>query len=350
MRMRRETLTSNAAVLFAVIISLQALPAVLPTSAGTGASTSASLIVFPDGWVDVTVSVVVNDSSPLVFRLDGEPHYLLVEGDGLLLNYTSDGRVVRVDPMGSSVVNISYQTPSLTSKVGAVWNLTVNLRVDVVRVYLPKSSRIMGMSSIPQGIELRGEWMELTFDGGEIWIAYRLDRIPAEGTERVSPSSEPHLSAGSAQPSPPPQTTIPSETRGGITGEGGVSGGTTSSPTNSSGGPSRKGSPTTLYLMLGALAASLAALGVVKLSSRRRKDREGWGEEADGLEERIISLLRERDGREYQSTIIREIGEPRATVWRKLRRMEREGKIRLRKEGRLTLVELTDPYARRGDS
>ncbi len=350
MEMRREALNYDSAVLTAVIALLIISVPVLPASAGTGANSTASLMVFPDGWVDVTVSVKVSDSSPLAFRLDGEPHYLLVEGDGLLLNYTLDGRVVRVDPMGSSVVNISYQTPSLTSKVGAVWNLTVNLDVGLTKVYLPGDSRILGMSSIPQGIELRGKWIEVTFEGGDVWIAYRLGRIPTENTARAgSPSSEPGASAGSTQLPSQSRTTSSSPTGGKSMSKGTNEAGTANPQASEPGGGSTEGSSIVPYLLLTVLLASLTVLGAVKARSKKRHKEDDSGELDDELEERIISLLRERGGKEFQSVIIKEVDEPRATVWRRLRRMEREGKIRLRKEGRLTLVELTEPYIGRED-
>ncbi len=87
------------------------------------------------------------------------------------------------------------------------------------------------------------------------------------------------------------------------------------------------------------VAIPIALLGLKLIRSGNRANDEAVGDE---LEERIISLLRERGGREYQSTIIRELEEPRATVWRRIRRMEREGRVRLRKEGRLTIIELAD--------
>ncbi len=166
MSMKGKSPDGMIPIMAIALLILSAL--ITPLSAGT-ADYSAVLVVFPDGWVDVTISIRVNGTGPVAFRLDGDPSYLLVEGDGLLLNYTLKGEVIRVDPAGSSLVNISYQTPSLTSKAGAVWNLTARLDVNVTRIYLPKGSIILGMSAVPKEIELKGDWMELIFDGGGMY-------------------------------------------------------------------------------------------------------------------------------------------------------------------------------------
>ncbi len=338
MSMKGKSPDGMIPIMAIALLILSAL--ITPLSAGT-ADYSAVLVVFPDGWVDVTISIRVNGTGPVAFRLDGDPSYLLVEGDGLLLNYTLKGEVIRVDPAGSSLVNISYQTPSLTSKAGAVWNLTARLDVNVTRIYLPKGSIILGMSAVPKEIELKGDWMELIFDGGDVWVAYKLGRIiPSE------PAGSKPARSGEAVPASRSNSTIglsAEKTTAGSSGgaEVGEGGGIEVEPSTSSRAISKENQTKVgPYIAVAVVVAiPIALLGLKLIRSGNRANDEAVGDE---LEERIISLLRERGGREYQSTIIRELEEPRATVWRRIRRMEREGRVRLRKEGRLTIIELAD--------
>ena len=104
-------------------------------------------------------------------------------------------------------------------------------------------------------------------------------------------------------------------------------------------GPSSTGSPSPsgqLLLAIG-MAAALAALAAVFVKGRRSG---GGGATVGGLsevDERILAYLRERGGA-YESEIARDLGIPRTTVFRAVRRLEEAGLVVVEKRGSRNFV------------
>ncbi len=310
---------------------------IIPLANSLGAPIyNADITIFPDGWVDIKMDLDLSgEESNVSIKLDGEPHNLLVQGDGLILNYTLKGLLLTVNPMGSRHLTISYQTPSLTSKNGVVWNLTLDLDVDSLQIFLPKDSVILGMSGIPSTIDLENDWIKITFDTGRIWLAYKTGRLPIA----------------------PPKTSsvqLPTEKGGeGITIQANrtVRGNTTpvslqsrypntaindrNLPENEREQPT-DGTPFLIY----AIPAILLVMGLLSLLIRKRSIGYAHEEGPDDLEVRILKFLEERGGQAMQSDIIKAVDAPRTTVWRRLRKMERDGKVKLYKDGKYTVVRL----------
>jgi len=95
---------------------------------------------------------------------------------------------------------------------------------------------------------------------------------------------------------------------------------------SSTSGPSPSGQ---LLLAIG-VAAALAALAAVLVRGRR-----GGGATVGGLsevDERILAYLGERGGA-YESEIVRDLGIPRTTVFRAVRRLEEAGLVAVEKRG-----------------
>jgi len=115
----------------------------------------------------------------------------------------------------------------------------------------------------------------------------------------------------------------------------------TASPTATPAGPSSTGSPLSsgqLLLAIG-VAAALAALAAVAVKWRRSSR---GGATVGGLsevDERILAYLRERGGA-YESEIARELGIPRTTVFRAVRRLEEAGLVVVEKRGGRNFVRI----------
>jgi len=139
--------------------------------------------------------------------------------------------------------------------------------------------------------------------------------LPA-ATTTTSAVNAPHTQASTAPPS------------------GAVSPTAAAPPTATPAGPSPTGSPSPsgqLLLAIG-VAAALAALAVALVRVRRGG---GGGATVGGLsevDERILAYLGERGGA-YESEIARDLGIPRTTVFRAVRRLEEAGLVAVEKRG-----------------
>ncbi len=148
--------------------------------------------VYPDGWADVSLIVDLSgEEAFVVLPVLGEPDLLLVtDGDGLPLNYTLEGDVLAVETLGASRVVASYQTSSLTSREGGVWEVTVDLdQADEVAIRIPGDAAIVGLSSAPEDLVPGADWVTLTFDGGSAWVAYVLE-APEAALESAQAGAE----------------------------------------------------------------------------------------------------------------------------------------------------------------
>ncbi len=120
-----------------------------------------TITVNPDGWCKVEEVLDVSDVVMEVPLL-GDPSYITVlDEEGLPLNYTIENQTLVVDAGASTLLNITYDTQSLTSKQGMVWsfNLTENLS-SPIRVKLIGAPDIVGISSIPLSIKEGSNYLE----------------------------------------------------------------------------------------------------------------------------------------------------------------------------------------------
>ncbi|GEM_PF-952859 len=296
-----------------VLVSAQAQP---------GSSATAEVVLFPDGWVDVTITIRLNEtSSGLIIRLDGEPHNLMVVNErGIPLNYSLDGSFLIVQTLGSREVSIFYQTPSLTSKFGVMWNLTLELDVDRLSVVVPSQLVIVGLSKLPDEISQSGGALRISFSGGTASLSYKVAHRPMSQpiSERNSPGSRSDVKTME-------NTYItPSEGSSGTTSQGNQ----VQDLTNQS-----------IVLLVASGIVLASAASAILLRSRRRSGMADDLKEGS-LEYEILRELERRGGVAKQADIIRAVQAPRTTVWRKIRRLEGRGLVEVRREGEATLVML----------
>jgi uncharacterized membrane protein len=303
----------------AVALAFVLLPSLAFSSAPV---TEAALIVFPDGWVDVTLSVSGVGSRYYDLRIVGDPQNLIVTSSGLILNYSRSGSIIRVDTLGLPQFEVNYQTQSLTSKIGIIWNLTLSLPSSSTKVYLPADATIVGISSLPDEISSEGEWIKLSFGTGTLWVSYKLEKISTPLTVTRSQARTEVRTATSVTESKGNESSGIE-----VSTESTISESKTSVPSKSS-----ENAPFWYIYILVPIIVGVSALLLIR--SRARKVE--YGE----IEELIIRELRARGGEMTQSDLTKALGLPRATVWRRIRKMEMEGILTLERRGNTTVVRL----------
>jgi uncharacterized membrane protein len=303
----------------AVALAFILLPSLMLSSAPV---IEAALIVFPDGWVDVTLSVSGVSSRYYDLRIVGDPQNLIVTSSGLILNYSRIGGIIRVDTLGLPQFEVNYQTQSLTSKIGIIWNLTLSLPSSSTKVYLPADATIVGISSLPDEISSEGEWIKLSFGTGTLWVSYKLEKISTPLTVTRSQARTEVRTATSVTESKGNESSRVKASTESTTSES-----KTSVPSKSS-----ENAPFWYIYILVPIIVGVSALLLIR--SRARKVE--YGE----IEELIMRELRARGGEMTQSDLTKALGLPRATVWRRIRKMEMEGILTLERRGNITVVRL----------
>ena len=138
-------------LLLAVGLLLVASAAVPHAHSADYTPTRLFFTVYGDGVVDVDYTV---DVDPTLVKVK-VPVFgailrdvLVVDQDGIPLDYAVSGSVMEVDSLGSVSITLVYSTPDLTSKIGSLWIFNATTPATA-SISLPAGSTITSLSSVP---------------------------------------------------------------------------------------------------------------------------------------------------------------------------------------------------------
>ncbi len=266
-------------------------------------ASSVTLTVYPDGYVGVEYDIVPpNYTSQVSIPLLGThvENLFVVDGEGNPLNFQRENGSVVVYIENSSLINVSYVTPDLTSKEGLVWTLRVNLSVPFT-VVLPQNAVVVDLSDIP--VEIAGN--SITMPPGNQSISYAL----------TYSTTQPYT------------------------------------PENVRGNSQREW----MWVLLGLLVAGVTGAyltfgrgkgskkeGAVQESELTREEFEAKLSNLDLNEDekRALLYIFDRGGKASQAEVREAIGLPKTTAWRMFRRLERKGLVKILKGKKENWVEL----------
>ncbi len=268
----------GAWAILAVLLMLQAPP-------GPGVP-SCNVSIYGDGWASVDCRLPSPGRMEVEVPLLGGADALLAsDGEGNPLNHTplpSSGAVL-VEAADADVIVVSYQTPDLTAKSDGLWTASAEAPPNwTVRLTLPRGAVVLGVDPYPESLLWNDSTPILTFSGG-FSVDYAL---------------------------PPPE-------RGG-----------------------------NWWGLVPPLAAAAAAAAAAYLLARRvgRRRSESTGERPRlSLDDvAVLRYVAAAGGSAYQSEIRASLGMPKTTLWRRLKRLEAAGLVRLEGTPEGHLVVLTE--------
>jgi uncharacterized membrane protein len=161
------------------LVFLLTLSASLFVTAASGQDYSPGtmiLDVFSDGSVNVEYVV---EPEPTLARvnvtLPGEPYLdlLVVDPDGIILDWTPIDGGAEVDSIGANEITISYSTQSLTNKTGSIWAVSVSSQINAI-ITLPRDAVLVGLSPTPSGITIVDGKATMTMPPGTSSVLYIL--------------------------------------------------------------------------------------------------------------------------------------------------------------------------------
>ena len=171
---RNESILDTMVKTPLLVASMIIVAALLPIQSSFSSPRDLDLIIYSDGTTHVSTEI---DIDP--FLTDYELNLfgssidnLVVVGDnGFLLDADVIDNTALIQTFGSSVITIEYDIHDLVSKQGRLWTFSLDSGTDFT-LLLPKNSAIVGMTNLPINMELINEQNQLTLSSGSTEIDY----------------------------------------------------------------------------------------------------------------------------------------------------------------------------------
>ena len=307
---RKMDIISTMVGLPIVVIGLVLIALSTPIQQSFASSRTLDFTIYQDGSTHVFYEL---DVDPLKLEVPVElfgkmiENITIVDEDGLLLSSEIDHNLALIETFGASQISIDYDTQDLVSKTGKIWTFSIDA-VEQYSVVTPKNSVIIEMSNFPISMQVENDQSRLVFPSGETSISYYISTL------------------ASAQPVQQEDNGIDDQ----------------------------------LILYIGGIAAAaiITALVIAKRRSRTAesteiiKDEESKPQIPDPEsifkakqdlredDKEIVNFIAANGGQAYESELRKKFLQPRTTMWRAVKRLERQGIIEIEKKDLQNIVKL----------
>ncbi len=293
-----------------VAVGLIVMAISMPVQSAFGTVKTLDLIVYPDGTTHITTEITTNPLNPdFLVNLVGPTIDNLVAEDenGFLLSTDIEENTAIVTTLGTSTISLNYDNHDLVSKEGRIWSFKINSPVEF-SVLMPSNIVIVGMSTYPLNLQTIGEQSLLLLPSGPVEMSYFF------GVSEIPP------------------------------------------PTNNP----EQNSDNSIYLIGGGIAAAGAIAAILMKRSKHNTkktteiitnqetiekplDVETIFEHIPELREddkQLVSFISANGGQAYESELRKKFLQPRTTMWRAVKRLERYGIVEIEKKELQNLVRL----------
>lgn len=304
-------LTSMArASLLAVGLIVMAIS--MPIQSTFGTVRTLDLTVYPDGTTHITSEISTDPLKPEFFvDLFGSTidNFVAEDENGFLLSADINENSAVVRTLGASSISLNYDIHDLVSKEGRIWTFSINSPVEF-SLLMPSNIVIVGMSTYPLNLQTIDEQSLLLLPKGPVEISYFF------GVSEI----------------PPPPTKNP-----------------------------ELNSEYSIYLIGGGIAAA-GAIAIVLMKRSKHTPSKKMPEATTKQEsiekpldvntifeqipelreddKQLVSFISSNGGQAYESELRKKFLQPRTTMWRAVKRLERYGIVEIEKKELQNLVRL----------
>ena len=165
-----ETMVKAPLILAGLII----VTVLIPLQTSFSSTRTLELIIYSDGSTHVSTQIDVDPLEPdFELNLFGKSidNFVATGDTGFLLSEKIVGDKAIIDIFGSSSIIVDYNIDDLVSKEGRVWTFSFDSPSDYT-LLMPKNSVIVGMSGLPNNMELVDEQTKLGLTAGLSEINY----------------------------------------------------------------------------------------------------------------------------------------------------------------------------------
>ncbi|MEM3550474.1 MAG: hypothetical protein QXN87_06785 [Candidatus Bathyarchaeia archaeon] len=253
----------------------------------------ASIEVFADGVTHFKALISAEETEasvtlPLFAPQNRIFNLVALDEENLPLSYEIDEQNITVNSLGAVQVTIEYDTDFLTLKEAGLWTLSLYAPFEL-EVTLPENSTIIYINAVPASVTAKNGSVMLSLSPGFWEVCYE-------------------VSFQSYQPMPKPT-------------------------------PQQRPSGQAPFPVLWVLASAIVAVSAVVLIlyfTRRRNITVLRFEEVE-----VLKFIKERGGRALEAELRNAFPDiPRTSMWRLIKRLERRGKVKVKKVGLQNVVEL----------
>lgn len=287
----------------------------MPIQTSFSSTRTLELTMYSDGSTHISTQMDIDALSP-DFELElfgpSVDNFVTVSEDGFLLSAEITENKATIDTFGSSSITVDYDIHDLISKEGRVWTFSFDSPSDYT-LLMPTSSIIVGMSTIPKNMEITEEQTKLELSSGTTEINYILE-TPQNPTDTSPPNTI----------SPAEDYTLPIIFGGLIT--AGVVGASLIVIKNRS----KSSQPTTKTEIITEKPTDDKFVEPQAIFDYRPDMRED--------DKKIIRFISENGGKVFESDLRKKFLQPRTTMWRAVKRLERLGVIEIIKKDMQNLV------------
>jgi len=293
-----------------VVIGLMLVALSVPIQQSFASSRNLDFTIYQDGSTHVFYEL---DVDPLALEITVELFGEMIENitivgeDGFLLSNEIDHNLAVIETFGASHISIDYDTQDLVSKTGKIWAFSIDAPVQY-SLLTPKDSVIIEMSNFPLSMQVDNEQSHLTFPPGQTNISYYISTL---------------ASAQSIQPIPEDATDnslILIIAAVGIAAIIAIKKSRSSKAIEPSVTIQKEEQPK---------PQSLDPEAIFKIKRDLRED-----------DKEIINFISANGGQAYESELRKKFLQPRTTMWRAVKRLERQGIIEIEKKDLQNIVKL----------
>jgi uncharacterized membrane protein len=157
-----------------LVASMIIVAALLPIQSSFSSPRDLDLIIYPDGSTHISTEI---DVDPFLTDYEVDlfgstiDNLVVLGDDGFLLDVDVMNNTALIQTFGSSVIIIEYDIHDLVSKQGRLWTFSLDSPSDFT-LLLPKNSAIVGMTNLPLNMEIINEQNQLTLSSGSTEIDY----------------------------------------------------------------------------------------------------------------------------------------------------------------------------------
>ena len=306
----------------------------------------------PDFLVDLYSSTIDN--------------FVAQDENGFLLSSDIVGDTALIQTLGASMIKIDYDSHDLVTKDGKIWSFHVDSPYDYSLV-MPKNTVIVGMSTYPQSLQIIDEQSLISLRSGPVDISYFFGVLGSAQTATLAieqaenliseinnmgiqtPIAQEKISQAISvfeQRRYPDAEVLANEAQNLANQEQEIA-------------PSIQ-TPDISFILIGGIVAVAAVAIIVYQKKKQRKtlqvskpqvetekhetlDTETIFKLKPDLREddkEMVKFIFEKGGQAYESELRKKFLQPRTTMWRAVKRLEREGIIEILKKDQQNLVKL----------
>jgi len=310
---RNKDILSTMVRIPIVVIGLILVALSTPIQQSFASSRTLDFTIYQDGSTHVFYEL---DADPLELEITVELFGEMIENitiigeDGFLLSNEINHNLAVIETFGASRISIDYDTQDLVSKTGKIWAFSVDTPVQY-SLLTPKDSVIIEMSNFPLSMQVDNEQSYLTFPPGQTNISYYISTL---------------ASAQSTQPIPEDATDNSLILYAGIIAAIGIAAIIAIKKSRSS----KAIEPSlTIQKEEQPKPQSLDPEAIFKIKRDLRED-----------DKEIINFISANGGQAYESELRKKFLQPRTTMWRAVKRLERQGIIEIEKKDLQNIVKL----------